>query len=674
MKESRLSHLVDPLREMIGQYDIILNGYRERNKVKIAGLSSDIVPAEILAALGIIPLRIPVIMGNMGICSFRLNAEEKTGVVYDMLILPEADKEKYSDMSIPVYDFRNPGGYGEEASVGLHNEIDRFLGDAGFPGIKELDAEKLQKIAEGYNDMRRLVRGISSTRRDKPHLLSNDDMLIVFEACAVFPPSVVMEYLVNILNSLKSSEEEAGPGLIPVMVYGSPIRDCGVLDSLEDEGLLVVEDDHEDFKISMELKLEGIGVRLRTEDGFVIVESIITGGATDKLPEDLILKPNDKIVAVAQAKGEPVDVIDMDLRDVVKKIRGKKGTEVRLTILRDSEENSKSLRKIVPIIREEIKLQDSDAESDVHTMSRNGRKDNIGYINLPSFYQDSARNKSSAGDMRLHIERLIKKNVKGIILDLRGNPGGLLNEAIEIAGLFIDRGPIVQIKDGRNPPHVIHDNDNGIFYDGPVVILIDKFSASASEILAGAIKDYKRGVIIGPGNTFGKGTVQSYNVLPFEKGAIKVTTHIFYQPAGTSNQLNGIKPDIRIPALSSIWDIGEDKTKYPLKWKKIKSANFKRYNSTNPAVISNLKKKSIGRINSSREFSELIKKIDKFKKQVSNKTISLKEESNIEKQKKKELEKTIKKDRDKKIIDLKNDLFLKEAFNITHDYIQIINK
>ncbi len=441
------------------------------------------------------------------------------------------------------------------------------------------------------------------------------------------------------------------------------------------------QSENEDFKISMELKLEGIGVRLSSEDGFVIVESIIPGGATDKLPEEIRLKPNDKIVAVAQKDGEPVDVIDMALRDVVKKIRGPKGTEVRLTIIRDVGKDNKPERMVVPIIREEIKLQDSDAESELYTYKTNGQKIRIGYIKLPSFYRDMRSGKSSSGDTKYHVEKMVKQKSDIIVLDLRGNPGGGLNDAIEIAGLFIDNrnGPILQLKGGSSPgdessipPQVIYDNDGGTIYRGPLVLLINKFSASASEILAGAIKDYGRGLVLGPTNTFGKGTVQSYNVLPGNLGAIKVTTHIFYQPSGTSNQLYGIKPDIIIPSLSSIWDIGEQKTKYPLKWKKIKSTRFTRYGFVNNKLVSALKKKSEKRINGDSDYIELLKKIKTFKKQLNNKTISLKEESKLSQQKEDVMKKGIHSKDGKNLIDLKNDLFLKEAINVTGDYYKIL--
>jgi len=437
--------------------------------------------------------------------------------------------------------------------------------------------------------------------------------------------------------------------------------------ALDPHSNYLTQEEHEDFKISMELKLEGIGVRLSSEDGFVIVESIIPGGAADKLPAGIKLKPSDKIVAVAQDDEEPADVIDMELRDVVKLIRGKKGTEVRLTVLRETENKTQPGRMIVPIVREEIRLQDSDAESEVH-VSPQGRK--IGYIKLPSFYQDPARGKSSAGDMKAILKDLSSKKVSAIVLDLRGNPGGLLNEAIEIAGLFIDYGPIVQIKEGQRPAHVIYD-DKGLLYEGPLVVLINRFSASASEILAGAIKDYHRGIIVGPGSSYGKGTVQSYNELPFDRGAIKITTHIFYQPGGTSNQLSGISPDITVPDLSSIWDIGENKSRYALKWKKIPGAPLERLNGAGQNVISIIGQKSRARVSANPEFIKMQDQIKKYRDQIGKGTISLKEESEIEEHKKKEIEKNMNRESGEKVIDLENDPFLAETFNITGDYIQL---
>lgn len=431
---------------------------------------------------------------------------------------------------------------------------------------------------------------------------------------------------------------------------------------------------HEDFKIHMELKLEGIGARLRSEDGFVIVESLIPGGAADKLPKGNRIKPGDKIVAVAQGNSEPVDVIDMDLRDVVQKIRGPKGTEVRLTVLREDPESGKTERLVIPIVREEIRLQDSDAESETYLLKNRGKSVNIGYIKLPSFYQDKERNVSSAGDVRRQLNLLMEKNCEVIVLDLRGNPGGLLNEAVDIAGFFIDEGPVVQIKAAQNRPMVMRDNDSGILYKGPLVVLIDKFSASASEILAGAIRDYRRGLIIGPSSTFGKGTVQSYNPLPNEKGAVKITTHIFYQPGGTSNQLNGIRPHIIVPDISSVWDIGESNSRYPLKWEPIPRADFQSYRFVSDRYVNILKELSGKRVSQDQDFQKLQEKIRRLKEQQKKKTISLKEESSMEQEQKKELEKTFNNRNGDRVINLEEDIFLREAFNITGDYMKLLGR
>jgi carboxyl-terminal processing protease len=432
-------------------------------------------------------------------------------------------------------------------------------------------------------------------------------------------------------------------------------------------------EEHQDFRISMELKLEGIGVRLRSEDGFVMVESVIAGGAADKLPEDLKLKPNDKIVAVAQSKGEPVDVIDMELRDVVKLIRGEKGTEVKLTVLRELEKADKPSRMIIPIIREQIALQDSDAESHIEIMKKGNKTYKIGYIKLPSFYEDPDSGKSSFGDVKDLLGKLTDEKVNVVVLDLRGNPGGLLTEAVDIAGLFIEQGPVLQLVRKNTPPRIYYDNDPEIYYRGPLVVLIDTFSASASEILAGAIKDYKRGLIVGSGNTFGKGTVQSYNVLQNNLGAIKITTHIFYQPGGTSNQLSGISPDLNVPDITAIWEMSENETKYPLKWEKIESAEFQKYKFVSELIIKNLSRLSEARTNKG-EYAELRKKISNYRTKLKNKTISLKEESDKSREEEKALEEKIKNGREKEGIDLKNDLFLREAFNIGSDYYDMMGK
>ena len=442
------------------------------------------------------------------------------------------------------------------------------------------------------------------------------------------------------------------------------------------------QEDHEDFMISTKLKLEGIGVLLRSEDGFVKVESIITGGAAAKLPKKLKLQHNDKIVSVAQSKGEFVDVIDMALRDVVKLIRGEKGTKVRLAILREAEDTHKQLRLIIPIIREEIKLQDRAARSDIYTITNKNSKINIGYIKLPTFYLDfdaiqenDPDAKSSSRDVTIQINKLKKKGIDCIVLDLRGNPGGALTEAISLAGLFIDQGPVLQIMGAGKNIRVMSDEEPGVSYDGPLVVLIDKFSASASEIFAGAIKDYRRGLLIGASPTFGKGSVQTYNVLPGNKGAMKITTALFYQPAGTSNQLGGIRPDVSIPDLSSVWDIGEDQLRNPLQWERIVRASFIPYrNYLKKNTAPSLTIKSGRRVKVSKKFGKLVKKIEKYRKKLQRKEISLKEEAGLNDQKRKEIEKKMRNNNENILINLKEDLFLDEAFKIAVDYIKLLKK
>jgi carboxyl-terminal processing protease len=451
--------------------------------------------------------------------------------------------------------------------------------------------------------------------------------------------------------------------------------------ALDPHSNYLTQEEHEDFQISTNLKLEGVGVLLRSTDGFITIEGIIPGGPASELPNEIQVKPDDKIVAVAQGDDEPVDVIDMALRDVVNMIRGKKGTVVKLTIIRQINEKSKQDRLIVPIVREEIKLEDKAAKSDVYLMKQNNSETKIGYILLPSFYMDfDAVNsndpgaKKSSTDMKIQINKLKNTGVDAMVIDLRGNPGGALTEAVNIAGLFVDEGPIVQIFVGKNNVEVMEDKDPGTYFDGPIVILIDKFSASASEIFAGAIKDYHRGIVIGPTPTFGKGSVQTYNPLSGKNGAMKITTALFYQPGGSSNQLTGIQPDLVIPDISSVWDIGENKLDYALKWEKIKKADFTVYtNYLNDKIVSSLKDQSLKRISASKEFTELNKKIKELTAKRKEKTISLKEQAKLENQEMKDIEKKEKELRnDKKIIDLEHDLFLKEAFNVTYDYIKMM--
>ncbi|MBW2696759.1 MAG: tail-specific protease, partial [Deltaproteobacteria bacterium] len=315
----------------------------------------------------------------------------------------------------------------------------------------------------------------------------------------------------------------------------------------------------EDFQISMELSLDGIGVALSSRDGYSVVEKVIPGGAADGLD---VLEPKDKIIAVAQDGEEPVDIIDMDLRDVVRLIRGKRGTKVHLTILRQAETTE---RFRVSIVRDKISLEEQAAKLRFEDVVIEGEKKKIAILELPSFY--GGRNpgeRQSSNDVEKLLEKARKAKADGLILDLSRNGGGLLENSVEITGFFIKKGGVVAVKDTFSKVQVLKDRDANILWDLPMVVLTSRVSASASEIVAGALKDYRRAVIVGDGHTFGKGTVQSMVPLPEGLGALKVTTALFFRPGGKSTQHEGVHSDVVVPSIFGTDDFGEMHQTYSL--------------------------------------------------------------------------------------------------------------
>ncbi|MEE2665869.1 MAG: S41 family peptidase [Myxococcota bacterium] len=362
----------------------------------------------------------------------------------------------------------------------------------------------------------------------------------------------------------------------------------------------------EDFRIGMELSLEGIGVKLSYRDGFSVVEDIIPGGAADRVD---VLEKRDKIIAVAQEGGEFVDVIDMDLRDVVRKIRGKRGTTVHLTVLRDEKE-----RLEVSIVRDKINLEEQAASLRIEELEVDGEPFKLGLLELPSFYGDKNPSKrQSSRDVRKLLKQAKKKKVDGVMLDLSRNGGGLLDNAVEIAGLFVEEGGVVAVKDTYGKLQVMRDPDDSIAYDGPLVVMTSRVSASASEIVAGAMQDYRRAVLIGDDHTFGKGTVQSMVQLPPGLGALKVTTQLFFRPGGVSTQHEGVESDVRIPATFNVDDFGEKHQPYSLEAQQV--APFVEVESQGnagsawPAItdelVRELVRRSQGRVAASEEFQKI---------------------------------------------------------------------
>jgi carboxyl-terminal processing protease len=376
----------------------------------------------------------------------------------------------------------------------------------------------------------------------------------------------------------------------------------------------LVPEEKEDFDIDMSGKLEGIGAILREENSYIKVEKIVPGSASWKTKE---VEAEDIILKVGQGREEPVDVVDMSLRDAVKLIRGKKGSEVRLTL-----KKSNGLVKVVPIIRDVVEIDESYAKGSLLELSP--YKLRVGYISIPKFYRDfndrSGRNVTD--DTRKEIERLNKEGVDGLILDLRNNGGGALEDARMISGLFIEKGPIVQVKANTGNPDILADTDPKIDFQKPVIVLINRFSASASEIVAAALQDYKRAVIVGGEFSHGKGTVQAVVDLdsyapPMAKahsplGALKITIQKFYRVNGSSTQYKGVTPDIILPDQFSHLESGEKFLDYSIPWGEVKAVSYDRLMSYD---LKKLRSLSESRVKNNKKFRHLMDSIKWYKNQ-----------------------------------------------------------
>ena len=348
------------------------------------------------------------------------------------------------------------------------------------------------------------------------------------------------------------------------------------------------------------------------------------------------LHPGDKIVGVAQGKtGAFVDVVDMKLNRVVDQIRGEKDSVVRLKFI-PADATDPSVREEVTIIRDEIKLDDQQAKARLEVLPQAGGKSlRVGVIDLPLFYQDTDKGKSCSADVALLLAKLKTEKVDGVILDLRGNGGGSLQEAIKLTGLFIKQGPVVQVKDSEGKIRVSDDEDPSVTYAGPLMVLTSRSSASASEIVTGALQDYGRAVVVGDSSSFGKGTVQAvYDLGPVmsqvgqqiadDPGQLKLTIQKFYRASGASTQLKGVVPDVVLPSVFDVLDVGEQELENPLPYDTIPSAVYSKVGAVAP-VASALKQKSMARVASEPDFQYLKDTITRVGKAQKQKTISLNE-------------------------------------------------
>ncbi|MBI3863795.1 MAG: carboxy terminal-processing peptidase [Planctomycetia bacterium] len=393
-----------------------------------------------------------------------------------------------------------------------------------------------------------------------------------------------------------------------------------------------------DFQIQMRLKLEGIGAALRSEDGYTIVASIVPGGAA---AADARLKVNDKIIAVGNGTAEFVDVVEMKLTKVVEMIRGKAGTKVRLKVLTAAANDV----KIYEMIRQQVELKSSEVKGEIiDSASRvKGTKGRIGIIHIPSFYRDfegeeAGENdfKSTARDVKkvLH-DFQAKGGVDAIVVDLRYNGGGALKEAIEVSGLFVGEGPVVQVKDQKGKPKVYRDDEPKPAYSGPLVVLTNRLSASASEIFAGVIKDYHRGLIVGDRTTHGKGTVQS--VMPVgqrflqliksqDLGALKLTINQFYRVNGDSTQNTGVPSDVALPSLLDNMDLGESFLDNAMPFDHIEPVPHRRMHQVTTEIASAIRENSRKRVAASDDFQKVDKDIEKYLARKQRKAVSLNED------------------------------------------------
>jgi carboxyl-terminal processing protease len=391
--------------------------------------------------------------------------------------------------------------------------------------------------------------------------------------------------------------------------------------------------DLKNFSINMGLSLVGIGAMLRSEDGYAKIESLVPGGPAQA---DGRLKVGDRITAVAQGPADYVDVREMRLDKVVEMIRGKKGTHVRLLVI-PSDAADPSRRKGVELVRDEIKLKDQEARADIIIRKdENGDPIKLGWITLPSFYADMDHHqKSTTRDVLALLKRLKKENIAGLVVDLRRNGGGSLEEAISLTGLFLKSGPIVQTKDFHDHISISNDPDPGIAYTGPMVVLTSRQSASASEIFAAALQDYGRAVIVGDKNTFGKGTVQTILEIgrftsllgsrSQDDGALKLTIQKFYRIAGGSTQLHGVASDIVLPSLSDLPELGEGALKNCLPYDEVAKAKYTKWSDTHSLFLDQLKRRSAERVQNDPEFHYVSEDMGRLRQKLNDNRISLNE-------------------------------------------------
>ena len=448
----------------------------------------------------------------------------------------------------------------------------------------------------------------------------------------------------------------------------------------------------DDFNIQMRLSLEGIGAALRSEDGYTTVAQIVAGGAAEK---DGRLKVGDKITAVRQADGDWVDIVEMKLSKVVRLIRGPGGTTVNLRVVNGSGETTE-----LALVRQKIELKSSEVKGEIIDVGTRipGLKGRVGVINIPSFYRDFGGAQQGLDEFKSTVRDVAKVlqqfkaagGVECIVVDLRMNGGGSLTEAIEVSGLFIDQGPVVQIKEQNGKVKSHDDTEAGLMYDGPLVVLCNRLSASASEIFAAVIKDYHRGIVVGDTTTHGKGTVQ--NVMPVQnqmfrvlgnstnRGALKLTINQFYRVNGDSTQNHGVESDVVLPSLLDHMDLGESSLENALAFDRINPAQHVIYDVVTPGIVAALRDNSAQRISAEPKFQDIQQDINRYVERKNRKMVSLNEEQlRKERDADKAAEDVAKAEEEKETKGTEGPIFPDDAYNdevlhVAVDYVQLLRQ
>ncbi len=432
----------------------------------------------------------------------------------------------------------------------------------------------------------------------------------------------------------------------------------------------------DNFKINMSLSLEGIGAQLTTENDYTKVVRIIKGGPADKSKN---LEKDDKIIGVAQGEdGEMIDVIGWRIDDVVAMIRGEKGTTVRLSVIR-ADAGADAAPEEIKLVRDKVKLEDQAAQKSEFDVDENAVTFNIGVIEIPTFYMDfEGKNrgdkdyKSTTKDVMKILEDLKNDNVDGVIIDLRNNGGGSLQEAVDLTGLFIKDGPVVQVRNSNGYVDVEYDPDNSIAYEGPLAVLVNRYSASASEIFSGAIQDYERGIVVGE-QTFGKGTVQNLidlnRFIPSKsekRGEIKLTIAKYYRVTGSSTQNLGVVPDITYPTAVDPKEFGESSEESALPWDEIEPTDYRKFSDLDK-YIPTLLEKHKQRVSNNIEFNYIMEDIEEYHAKKAKKEYSLNEEKRKEERELADLKKKERDDQRAK----NSDLEIVEKEEVTKNNIKV---